>query len=182
MNADIIEKLYSLPGIILGLTIHEYAHAWTACKLGDTTAKDEGRLTLNPIRHIDPVGFIFLLVAGFGWAKPVHFDRERLSHKRRDESLIALAGPLSNLLQALVLSLLLIPVVPAAERTGSLALLVLFKVILYAIYINYGLFVFNLIPIPPLDGSHPFFSALRLKPETEASIVRYGSVAMSHEE
>lgn len=176
MSGDIIGKLYSLPGIVIGLTLHEYAHAWMAWKLGDTTAKEEGRLTLNPLRHIDPIGFIFLLVAGFGWAKPVHFDRDRLAHKRRDESLIALAGPITNLVIGFLFAVLLRLLAPMLG--GSAGGAILQHVIVYTVYINYGLFIFNLIPIPPLDGSHPFFSALRLKPETEAAIVRYGSIGL----
>lgn len=176
MSSDLIDKLYTLPGIIIGLTLHEYAHAWTAFRLGDTTAREEGRLTLNPLRHIDPIGFIFLLVAGFGWAKPVHFDRERLAHKRRDESLIALAGPAANLVVGFLFAVLLRVLVPVLGRStaGSIAA----NLMLYTVFINYGLFIFNLIPIPPLDGSHPFFSALRLKPETEAAIIRYGSIGL----
>jgi len=176
MNSDIIGKLYTLPGIVIGLTLHEYAHAWTAWKLGDATAKEEGRLTLNPLRHIDPIGFIFLLVAGFGWAKPVHFDRERLAHKRRDESLIALAGPAANLVTGFLFAVVLRILMPVLGEGvgGSIAQGLLIE----TVYINYGLFIFNLIPIPPLDGSHPFFSALRLKPETEAAIVRYGAIGL----
>jgi len=176
MSSDLIDKLYTLPGIIIGLTLHEYAHAWTAFRLGDTTAKEEGRLTLNPLRHIDPIGFIFLLVAGFGWAKPVHFDRERLAHKRRDENLIALAGPAANLVVGFLFAVLLRLLVPVLG--GGAGASILQDLIIYTVYINYGLFIFNLIPIPPLDGSHPFFSALRLKPETEAAIVRYGSIGL----
>jgi Zn-dependent protease len=178
VNFDIVSKLYSLPGIIVGLTVHEYAHAWMAYKLGDTTAKEDGRLTLNPLRHIDPVGFIFLLIAGFGWAKPVRFVRENLSHKRRDESLIALAGPFSNLLLGLLLSGVLAIGILGSARLGRQPSSVVVNLILYAIYINYGLFIFNLIPLPPLDGSHLFFSAVSLRPETEAMIFRYGSWAL----
>lgn len=175
MNLDLASKLYSLPGIILGLTVHEYAHAWASWKLGDETAREDGRLTLNPLKHIDPIGFLFLLVAGFGWAKPVRFNRERLAKPRRDEALIAAAGPLSNLALGIILSI--------AVRLLDLGLGhampdLAFEVFIYAIFINYGLFVFNLIPLPPLDGSHVFFSALRLRPETEAAIFRWGSMAL----
>jgi len=178
MNLDLASKLYSLPGIILGLTVHEYAHAWASWKLGDETAREDGRLSLNPLKHIDPIGFLFLLVAGFGWAKPVRFNRERLAKPRRDEALIAAAGPLSNLALGVILSI----VVRLLDLGLGLAGLTMpdlaFEVFIYAIFINYGLFVFNLIPLPPLDGSHVFFSALRLRPETEAAIFRWGSMAL----
>jgi Zn-dependent protease len=178
VNFDIVSKLYSLPGIIIGLTIHEYAHAWAAYRLGDRTAKEDGRLTLNPLKHIDPIGFIFLFLAGFGWAKPVRFTRESLSHPKRDEAIIAVAGPLSNLLAGIVFCGLLALVFFKAELLGGQSWGVALRILLDAISINFGLFVFNLIPIPPLDGSHLFFSALRLQPSTEATIYRYGSIAL----
>jgi len=178
MNLDLAAKLYALPGIILGLTVHEYAHALAAYRLGDETAREDGRLSLNPLRHIDPMGFLFLLIAGFGWAKPVRFDRERLGRPRRDEALIALAGPLSNLVLALVLSVAYFGLAILLMRRGILLSSLVSTLFILAIRINYGLFIFNLIPIPPLDGSHLFFSALRLRPETEAAIFRWGSMAL----
>lgn len=181
MTFDLLSVLYSTPAVILGLTIHEYAHALAACRLGDPTAKDEGRLTLNPAKHIDPLGFLFLVVAGFGWAKPVRFSRERLAKPRRDESLIALAGPLSNLVLALLASILLrlldlvFPALLVAEGGAGQ---VFTRLMLNFVFINYGLFVFNMIPLPPLDGSHLLFSAFPLKPEIEAKLYRYGSFAL----
>jgi Zn-dependent protease len=179
MNFDIASMLYSLPAVLIGLTAHEYAHAWAAYKLGDSTAKEQGRLSLNPLKHIDPLGFLFLVVAGFGWAKPVRFSRESLKAPKRDEALIAAAGPLANLALALlgsVLLRLLVLSLPALGRgvAGEVALTAL----LSFVYVNYGLFVFNLIPIPPLDGSHILFGALTLKPETEARVYRFGTYAL----
>jgi Zn-dependent protease len=179
MNFDLPSILWSLPAIVIGLTVHEYAHAWAAFRLGDSTAKDGGRLSLNPLRHIDPLGFVFLLAAGFGWAKPVRFSRENLGSPRRDEALVAVAGPLSNLGVALLASVLLrilVANVPALLSTGSGGATM--RILLNLVYINYGLFIFNLIPIPPLDGSHLLFGALSLKPETEGRIYRYGSLAL----
>ncbi|GHV90718.1 metalloprotease [Spirochaetia bacterium] len=170
--------LYSLPGIIIGLTVHEYCHARAAYALGDTTAKDQGRLTLNPLRHIDIIGFIFILVAGFGWAKPVRFSPNALNHPRRDKALIAAAGPLSNLVIALILLLALRFIFPHIFTVNSRPLAGLFIVIYYAAAINLGLFLFNLIPIPPLDGSHIVFSGLNLAPETEYRIMRIGAPAL----
>lgn len=96
MNFDYFWLFRSLPAVIIGLTVHELAHAYTAYKLGDMTAKNDGRLTLNPLKHIDPLGFILIVIAGFGWAKPVSFNPDNLKNKHRDEILISLAGPFSN--------------------------------------------------------------------------------------
>ncbi len=175
--------LVSLPGIVVGLTVHEYAHAATAYRLGDATAKERGRLSLNPLRHIDPLGFLFLIIAGFGWAKPVSFDRSRLARPRRDEALIAAAGPASNLILALLLSVILRITLPlfsgvASGSWNGTLVMGLFNVLLSTVYINYGLFIFNLIPLPPLDGSHLVFTMLRLDPSLEASLYRYGSFAL----
>ena len=91
---DIVRTLKFLPGIILGLTVHEFSHAWIASKCGDTFSRDQGRITLNPLKHIDPLGFIMLLVAGFGWAKPVQFNEAGLKNPKKDVIKIAIAGPL----------------------------------------------------------------------------------------
>ena len=176
--------LYSLPGIIIGLTIHEYCHAFAANKLGDHTARDLGRLTFNPLKHIDLIGFVFLNIAGFGWAKPVQFNPENLAHPRRDKAIIAAAGPLSNLVLALFFIALIkiwlvMPAFTSSEAvlkfffTGSFVIVV--DVIFHMAAINLGLLIFNLLPIPPLDGSHIVFSGLNLRPETEASIMKIGA-------
>ena len=88
MHFDIIDTLYSLPGIVIGLTLHEYCHTLAAYKLGDGTVKADGRLTFDPIKHIDPIGFLFIVIAGFGWAKPVSFDPRNLAHPRRNRVII----------------------------------------------------------------------------------------------
>ena len=182
---NIQNVLYSLPGILIGLTVHEYCHALAAHKLGDNTARDQGRITFNPIKHIDPIGFLFIIFAGFGWAKPVQFNPENLRNLRRDKAIIAVAGPLSNLALALVfigiirLWMFLLGTAPAAE-SGLAELLhspnfiVFINVILRAAVINIGLFVFNLLPIPPLDGSHIAFSGLNLPMETQYRIMKIG--------
>ena len=91
---ELSETLKLIPAAIIGLTVHEFAHAYTAYRLGDNTAKMEGRISLNPLRHIDWMGFFLIIFAGFGWAKPVSFNPENLKHKHRDEILISIAGPL----------------------------------------------------------------------------------------
>jgi Zn-dependent protease len=168
--------LYSIPGVLLGLTVHEFFHAWTACRLGDTTAKDQGRLTLNPLKHLDPIGFLFILFAGFGWAKPVQFSPGALARPRRDKALIAAAGPVSNLILGIILTLGVKGLFRLEFNLGGLPFIeVILLTLYYAAVINFGLFVFNLIPIPPLDGSHIVFSGLNLNPETEHRIMRIGT-------
>jgi Zn-dependent protease len=169
---DFAHILRALPGIILGFTVHEYAHALAAYRLGDTTARDEGRLTLNPVKHIDPFGLILLLVAGFGWAKPVRFDPTKFRHPRRDEAIVAMAGPFSNLLLAVLLALSLRLL--AAGGAGAEVM----NALLTAMFVNLGLFVFNMIPIPPLDGSHLYLPFLKSGNQRAASILyRYGAFA-----
>ena len=163
--------LYSLPGIILGLTIHEYCHALAAYKLGDPTARDMGRLTFNPVKHIDPIGSLFIIFAGFGWAKPVQFNPENLRHPRLYKAIIAAAGPLSNLVLALALVALFRALQTTPELTVNYTILI---IILRAAMINLGLFIFNLFPIPPLDGSHIVFSGLNLSQETQIKIMKIG--------
>ena len=180
--------LYSLPGILIGLTIHEYCHALAAYKLGDTTASEQGRLTFNPLKHIDLIGFLFIIIAGFGWAKPVQFNPENLRRPRRDKAIIAAAGPLSNLILALVFIALikawLAYLASAANSENAEQIysifysglfIVLISIIFRAATINLGLFIFNLLPIPPLDGSHIVFSGLNLRAETERAIMKIGA-------
>ena len=172
---DIERILKFLPGIILGLTVHEFSHALVAHRCGDSTSKDQGRVTLNPLKHIDPFGFIMLLVAGFGWAKPVQFNEQNLRNPKTDVIKIAAAGPLSNAILAMILSLifsLLNFFLPAFQSNGNQTLS---EVFFYAIYINWGLFIFNLIPLPPLDGSHLLFFQLRRFPALYEGLYKYGS-------
>jgi Zn-dependent protease len=167
--------LYSIPGVLLGLTIHECCHALTAWKLGDSTARDQGRITLNPLKHIDLIGFLFLVFAGFGWAKPVQFNPAGLRRPRRDKALIAAAGPLSNLVLGIILVFLLKLLLSLGRNLNEGAFRLIFLTLFYGVTINFGLFVFNLIPLPPLDGSHIVFSGLNLGPETESRIMRIGA-------
>ena len=160
---DIFSILIAIAIVLVSLSVHEAAHAWTADRLGDPTARMLGRVSLNPIVHIDPIGTILLpALAAFsrlpiiGWAKPVPVNIGQLRNPRRDFMLVAAAGPISNLLQALVAAVglrVLFPV--AAVSTGSDAMLSIVGNVLYlAININVLLAVFNLIPVPPLDGGN----------------------------
>jgi Zn-dependent protease len=174
---DLARTLKFLPGIIIGLTVHEYCHALVAHMCGDSTSKDQGRITLNPLKHIDPLGFIMLLAVGFGWAKPVQFDEKNLRNPKYDVIKIALAGPMSNAVIAMILSVIfsiLSSFIPAYTPSMQIAS----EVFMYAIYINWGLFIFNLIPLPPLDGSHLLFYQLRRFPALYDGLYKYGSLLL----
>jgi Zn-dependent protease len=175
---DILRTLKYLPGIILGLTIHEYSHAMVAKLCGDNTAYDQGRVTLNPIKHIDPLGFILLLVAGFGWAKPVQFNEQNLHNPNRDVLKIAIAGPLSNALLAMILSVIMALTGGLMKNHPGDTMQIVYELLFYSIYINWALFIFNLIPLPPLDGSHLLFHPLRKYPDIYNWLYRYGSLAL----
>ncbi len=161
LTALLLNMLYTLPGILLALSVHEYAHGYVSYRLGDPTAKGMGRLSLNPFRHLDPFGFLSMLLFGFGWARPVVVDSRFLKKPRRDTALISLAGPLSNFLLAFVLYVLLaffvvwIPSFLQQPLTYGV-----YRVLLQAVYLNVSLCVFNLIPCPPLDGSKILYSFL----------------------
>ena len=147
--------LLSIPGVIIAMTFHEYAHALAAYKLGDDTPKIQGRLNLNPISHIDPIGLVLLLVAGFGWGKPVQIDSRNFDGKysiSKAEAIVAAAGPIMNFVLALVFSIIYYVI---SAIMGSFAFATsIWSVVLYGIIMtNIGLGVFNLIPLPPLDGS-----------------------------
>lgn len=136
--------LYLLIALAVCITVHEAAHAWTAYKLGDPTAKMAGRVSLNPLRHLDFLGTIMIFIAHFGWGKPVPFNYYNLKNPRRDSALIALAGPMSNLLTAFLIAILI--------KYVALPL-VLFEILKTIYVLSIVLFLFNLIPIAPLDGS-----------------------------
>ena len=153
MNADIIlTKLLTLPGIIVGLSFHEFAHAWVSDKLGDPTPKRQGRVTINPLAHIDWIGFAMLLLVGFGWGKPVQIDPSYYKHRRRDEFLVAIAGVTMNLILAVLFSIPARMMMKAFSGGASDLVYNIYMIIFYAVSINLVLMVFNLIPCPPLDG------------------------------
>ncbi len=167
-----------LPGAVIGLTIHEYAHAFVAYKLGDNTAKLQGRLTLNPLKHIDWLGFMLIVIAGFGWAKPVSINPENFKKKHRDEILVSLAGPVSNLLLAIVFFLITRVFISSSMIQTEFGV-TLTNLLFVSGYINIALFVFNLIPIPPLDGSHLYSTYLhKMNPVLMNNIYKYGTLGL----
>ena len=174
-NLDIFRTLKFLPGIILGLTLHEFSHAYIANRCGDSTSRDQGRVSLNPLKHIDPLGFIMLLVAGFGWAKPVEFEEKNLKNPRTDVLKIAAAGPVSNALLAIVLSAVYVIFKDLETTDFYSGKYLINELFIYTIYINWGLFIFNLIPIPPLDGSHLLLTYFKKYPDIYKALYRYGT-------
>ena len=154
LNADIIlTKILMLPGIIIGLSFHEFAHAWVSDKLGDPTPRRQGRVTVNPLAHIDWIGFIMLLLVGFGWGKPVQIDPTYYKNRRRDEFLVGIAGVTMNLILAVLFSLPAKAIVHAYGSFGVPDLIHnIYLMLFYTVMINLVLMIFNLIPCPPLDG------------------------------
>ena len=169
---NIITTLLTLPGVILAMSFHEFAHAFAAVKLGDNTPRNQGRLTLDPLKHIDPVGIFLLIFAHIGWGKPVQINSNNFTKvsKGKGEAIVALAGPLMNFLLAFILLIIFYAILVFIPNTGvikSLASLnvlsIVITILYYAIVVNIGLGVFNLIPIPPLDGSKIFLKLLPYK-------------------
>ena len=147
MLDNIEDLIYIIPVLLISLTVHEYAHALASYKLGDKTAKSDGRLSLNPLKHIDMVGFFSLIVFGFGWAKPVNINSNNYKNPIRDTAIVAASGPISNFLMAFIGVLLYALVIKTNSSVTLIKLLSIF------ISYNVVLGVFNLFPIPPLDGS-----------------------------
>lgn len=143
--------LIMLPGIIVGISFHEFAHGFVSYKLGDPTPKIQGRLTINPMAHIEPVGFIALLLCGFGWGIPVSIDPTYYKHKRRDELLVSLAGVVMNLIIAVIFAFFIRLLFAAGIETSQLGD-ILIRIFVQVAVINLVLMIFNLIPVPPLDG------------------------------
>lgn len=175
-KAFIIQLLLSLPIILLSLSLHETAHAIAANKLGDPTAKNLGRITLNPIKHLDPIGFICMVLCGFGWANPVPINSRYFKKPRRDMAISAAAGPVSNVLLAFIFALLLrisyevLPGMIATENALELAnIWVTFLSI--GVSLNITLAVFNLLPVPPLDGSRMLY--VFLPPKQYFGVMKY---------
>lgn len=155
-HEGLISFLYTLPALLLSLSIHEYAHAYIAYKLGDKSQKALGRLTLDPFKHIDPIGFLCIALVGIGWGKPVIIDDRNFKDRSKGVMLTSLAGPASNLLLAVVftiiLKILLMTGVIASITTSSIAS-ILFNMFILTIQFNVVFAVFNMLPIPPFDGS-----------------------------
>jgi Zn-dependent protease len=184
LNIDPVAAAISFGVLLLSLTIHEAAHAWTADRLGDPTARALGRVSLNPLVHIDWIGTVLLpLIAIFsrlpiiGWAKPVPVMIRNLRHPRRDFMFVAAAGPISNLLQAIVYALVLRALIGSAG--GEAAASVLTDVLFMAVQINLLLAFFNLIPVPPLDGGNVMLGLLPPRVAAQYSQLRqYGFIIL----
>lgn len=157
-----IMVLLALPGMLAGLTFHEYAHAWVANKMGDETAKMMGRLTLNPLRHLNIIGTLAIVLFGFGWAKPVPISPDNFKNRKRGIILVSFAGPLSNLILAVAFTILarLANLLPG-ENSSFIAYIQ--TILGLAVFYNLVLAFFNLIPVPPLDGSQILFSLIPIR-------------------
>lgn len=169
--------------ILVALTVHEWAHAFIAKRLGDPTAESMGRLTLNPVAHLDPLGAILFLIVGFGWAKPVPVNPRYFRHPVRDSALVAAAGPVSNLVLAFIAAVftIIVPIdlTPSAVGSGLSSVEAIRSIVstflMASLRVNLALMAFNLLPIPPLDGSNivRIFIPWTLRDRYE-ELLRYG--------
>ena len=171
----LLNLLYSLPALLIALSFHEFAHAWAANKMGDPTAKNMGRLTLDPVKHLDLVGTICLVLFRFGWAKPVPINPRNFKKPVRDEILVSLAGVTMNFLVSFIAAALLFIFYGSVLVTVDIPSIIIFYVMILNIYFG----IFNLIPIPPLDGFH-IISALFIRKAGKVinALYRYGFIIL----
>ena len=153
------DALFNAVPVLICITLHECAHGYVALKLGDTTARDMGRLSLNPIKHFDFMGFVMMAFLGFGWAKPVPIDMRRFRRPKRDMAISAAAGPLCNVLITVITLFLCGFMSPLLYRPGK-AVFYLYLGLQQTAYLSLAFAVFNIIPIPPLDGSKVLYSVI----------------------
>ncbi len=174
--------VFIIPCILVALTVHEFSHALIATLFGDDLAKSRGRLSLNPLKHLDPIGFIMIILIGFGFAKPVPFDDKNFKHKKFYRVLTALAGPFSNFLMALVGIFLFKYVISIDGLLDKIGTATFENFIYYMSYyfmvINLALFYFNALPFPPLDGGHLVVTLFNLSPEKEAKLSSFGFITL----
>ncbi len=170
--SDFPAFIVALIGLVISLTIHEFAHAFVADKLGDPTPRLQGRVTLNPLAHLDPLGTLAILLVGIGWGKPVQFDPHNLKNPLRDTALIALAGPASNIILAfLIAQVFKLPIAETQWIANTLGAIFM---------VNLGLAIFNLVPVYPLDGSKILLAFLprHLAFEYDDFMRRYGQFVL----
>jgi Zn-dependent protease len=180
VSEKIISFLTFLPMFLLSITVHEFAHALLANRLGDDTAKSRGRLTLNPFKHADIIGTLIMPLASFasgfaliGWAKPVPIDRRKFKNQLRDDAVVSFAGPFANLLLAVLFFIFFLFIFGSGSSHYFVDLL------WYGVFFNVFLFAFNLLPIPPLDGSHILFDVFPNKITAKLlSLGLYGSIIL----
>lgn len=173
---DILLQLcFIMIAILVSLSFHEYMHAIVATRLGDSTPRAMGRCTMNPAKHIDPIGFAMMMLAGFGWAKPVMINSRNFKKPRRDDILVSVAGPLGNLMLSVV-SYIIILVCAALGVLHPIVYNIFYNIYWFSICFM----VFNLLPIPPLDGYHIFKDATirRFSPSFFATYERYGFIIL----
>ena len=163
----LLTTLLSLPGLIIGLSLHEFAHAFVACKLGDPTPEAQGRVTISPLAHLDPLGTICLLFGGFGWGKPVQINPMNFNHPEKDSAKVAAAGPIMNVILCFLFTIIYGIILVIAGKNSSFenstVFEMLIKVVSNTIILNLGLAIFNLLPFPPLDGSKIYRAFLKGK-------------------
>lgn len=152
----LLRIVLTIPAVLISFSVHEYAHAYTADRLGDKTPRFQGRLTLNPFVHIDIIGFLLFLFIGFGWAKPIETNPSSYKHYYSDDLKVSIAGPLSNFLTSIVFAFILFIFNKSVYGfySSSIIVNIIENIIVYTIQMNVILFIFNLIPLPGLDGFH----------------------------
>lgn len=174
-NFDLTSILLSLPGILLAITFHEMAHGYAANAMGDDTARLAGRLSPNPLKHLDPIGFVSMLLFHFGWAKPVPINPNNFKNRRKGIIVVSLAGCLTNLLLGFISLTVLYLYDRIAPVPNGILIMILQYIYIYNIYFA----IFNLLPIPPLDGSHVLAEFLPMNAKAKyEDFGRYGMILL----